>query len=149
MINRWKVLPHRIPTGLRAGQCRDCGQHDPTAAPETCPRCALERYSDLGYDTIVNPVVAFEDQGREQWRVIAQQLRAGRLRSGSFYIFVGYGDGGPLERPVDELADVTREWSCADMAHETALDLVRRYPQVWVVTTVGAWNVTTDPGALA
>lgn len=149
MINRWKVLPHRIPSGRREGQCRDCGQHDPTAAPRTCTRCSLEFYGDLGYDTIVNPVTAFEDQGRELWRVIAQQLRAGQLRSGQFYVFVGHGDGGPLERPLDELQSNEQVIAYADIAHETALDLTRRYPQVWVVTTVGAWHVTTDPGELA
>lgn len=148
MINRWKVLPHRLSSGIREGQCRDCGHHDPTSAPDTCPRCALERYGDEGYDTIENPVAAFELQGREKWRVVSRQLRSGQLRSGRFYLFVGHDDVDVLERPASELFDADREWEIADLAHETGLDLTRRYRQVWVVTTVGAWNVTSGPMVL-
>lgn len=144
-MNRWKVLPHRLAEGIRRGQCRDCGQHDATSAPDTCPRCALERYRDEGYDTIENPVSAFELQGREKWRAISQQLRSGQIRSGRFYLFVGHNDGGALERPLDELLDIEREIAHAPVAHEVGLDLTRRYQQVWVVTTVGAWNVTSGP----
>lgn len=141
-MSRWKVLPHR----LNDGRCRDCGRHVPGTAPQTCPRCAIERAHDEGLFTIVNPVVAFEEQGRESWRGVAGELRAGRMRSGHFYLWIGHGDGGPLERPLDELLSNEREFARADTAHETGLDLTERYPQVWVITTVGGWCVTSDPG---
>lgn len=143
MISRWKVLPHRIPGGAREGQCRDCGQYDYTSAPETCARCAIERYSDAGFYIIVNPVSAFELQGRELWRKVSRQLRTGQLRSERFYLFVGHNDGAPLQRPLTELLDIEREIAFADVAHETGLDLTRRYQQVWVVTTVGGWDITS------
>ncbi len=141
--NRWKVLPHRITEGRRAGQCRDCGRQDVASAPNTCPRCMIERYGDRGHFTIVDPVSAYEVQGRELWRQVAHDLRAGQLRSDRFYIWIGHGDGGPLERPLDELLDNEREFGNARVAHETALDLTCRYPQVWVITTVGGWDVTS------
>lgn len=137
--NRWKVLPHR----LADGRCRDCGRLVAGSAPETCTRCALERYGDVGFFTIANPVVAFEEQGRELWRQVAQQLRAGQLRADRFYLFVGHDDGEPLERPLDELLDNERDFAHAQTAHETGLDLTRRYPQVWVVTTVGCWSISS------
>ncbi len=137
--NRWKVLPHR----LSGGRCRDCGRHDARSAPDTCPRCAVERYGDVGFFVIVNPVAAFEEHGRELWRQVSQQLRSGQLRSDRFYLFVGHGDGGPLERPLDELLDNERAFAHAQAAHETGLDLTRRYPQVWVVTTVGCWSISS------
>lgn len=139
MINRWKVLPHR----LSDGKCRDCGRYAAITAPDNCPRCMLELRRDAGFFTIENPVAAFEQQGREMWREVARQLRCGDLRSGRFYLWIGHGDGGPLERPLDELLPNERVFSDATLAHETGLDLTRRYPQVWVVTTVGCWDITS------
>lgn len=139
MINRWKVLPHRRATG----QCIDCGHHDARSAPDTCPRCAIESYRDRGFFTIANPVTAFELQARELWRLVAQDLRSGKMRSGRFYIWIGHGDGGPLERPLDELVPGEQDFIGASRAHEVALQLARRHPQVWIVTTVGGWDVVS------
>jgi hypothetical protein len=140
-MNRWKVLPHR----LNDGRCRDCGRHVAATAPDTCCRCAIERYKDLGHPTIANPVNAFELHGREMWRLPAIALRSGEMRSGMFYPWIGHADGGTLERPLDELLDNGREVAHASVAHETALDLTRRYSQVWVLTTVGGWDMRPLP----
>jgi hypothetical protein len=140
-MSRWKVLPHR----LADGRCRDCGRLVATTAPQGCPRCAIERAFDEGMFTILNPVVAFEDQGRELWSEVAMKMRSGKIRSGHFYIWIGHGDGLPLEQPIDELLSNEQEFANASTAQETALDLARRYPQVWVITTVGGWCVTTHP----
>jgi hypothetical protein len=142
-MNRWKILPHRVPAGRRAGQCRDCGQYDITAAPDACTRCALERYQEAGFFTIRDPVAAFEIENRERWRQVAQQLRTGRVRADLFYLFVGLDDGGPLEPPPDELLPRERAFAHASRAHEAGMVLTARYPQVWVVTTVGCWSVAS------
>jgi hypothetical protein len=144
-MNRFKVLPHRR-TGKNAGQCRDCGQYDVRSAPDTCPRCAIESYADQGCTVVLNPVDAFERDGWELWRNVAKQLRQGQIRSDRFYVFIADGDGGPLRRPVDELLDIERELPHCLVAHEIGLDLSRRHQQVWIVTTVGSWCVTSGPG---
>lgn len=141
-MSRWKDLPHRLSADhpTRAGQCRDCGWLEPGSAPDTCARCAMQRYAAQGFFVLANPVLAFEQQGRELWRGVAKDLRAGQIATNRFYLWVGHGDGGPLERASDEVLP-EREFIEATVAHETALDLTRRYPQIWVVTTVGCWNV--------
>lgn len=140
-MNRWKILPHR----LAGGRCRDCGQYDAYSAPENCPRCAFERFRDAGFFTILDPVSAFENQGRERWRTVAQQLRSGRIRSGRFHLFVGHDDGGPLEPVLPEVLPAGQvpvsDWSSD--AYATATALTGRYPQVWVVTTIGCWSVSS------
>jgi hypothetical protein len=141
MTGRWRILPHRI--GGEDGRCRDCGRHDLGTAPDTCTRCAVKRYGNAGFFTMIDPVAAFELEGRDQWRNVSQQLRNGQLRSGRFYLFVGHDTGEPLERPPDELLSSEREIAHAQIAHEVGLDLTRRYQQVWVVTTVGCWSVSS------
>jgi hypothetical protein len=116
-MNRWKVLPHR----LNDGRCRDCGRHVAATAPDTCCRCAIERYKDLGHPTIANPVNAFELHGREMWRLPAIALRSGEMRSGMFYPWIGHADGGTLERPLDELLDNGREVAHAGAGSDPAL----------------------------
>lgn len=130
-----KILPHR----LRDGRCRDCGMSDATAAPDTCPRCALERYSSRGYSVVADPVARFEIQGVEQWRIVAQALRAGTIRSDRFYLYVGCDSDDPLDRPTDGDRN-TWVFPGAAGAQTIARALTQRYSQVWVVTTVGCWN---------
>jgi hypothetical protein len=141
-MSRWKVLPHRLGLGPREGQCRDCGRLVVTTAPDSCARCALERYSDQGFVTVTNPVVLFEEQGWELWRGVAQDLPAGQIAVNRFYLWVGHGDAGPLERAPDELVP-EREFAHASRAHQAGVDLTGRYPQVWVVTIVGCWCITS------
>jgi hypothetical protein len=129
------AAPHRRRRGALP-RLRQVGGH-------VCARCALERYRDAGFFIITDPVSAFEIQGRERWRQVAQQLRSGQIRSGRFYLFVGHDDGGPLERPLNVLLDSEQEITLASVAYETGLDLTRRYQQVWVVTTVGCWSVSS------
>jgi len=143
VTSQWKILPHRIPTGRRLGQCRDCGQYDANSAPNTCARCAIERYQAAGFFILTDPVAAFEIQGRELWRSVAQQLRSGQIRSDMFYLFVGHDDGEPMEQPPDELLPPQRAFAHARRAHEAATGLTARYPRVWVVTTVGCWSVSS------
>lgn len=143
MNPRWRILPHRI--GGPEGPCRDCGRYESYSAPEGCTRCAVERFKDAGFHIMADPVAAFEVMGRERWRVVAQQLRSGQIRSGHFYVFVGHNDGGPLERPPAEVfpAGQAGELAFAKDAYDTGLGLVERYPQVWIVTTVGCWSVSS------
>lgn len=130
-----RILPHR----LRDGRCRDCGRLDATSAPDTCPRCALERYSSRGYSVVADPVDRFEVQGVELWRIVSQALRSGVIRSDRFYLYVGFDDGAPLDVPTDGDRDA---WVFAGAAgaQTIARALTQRYSQVWVVTTVGCWN---------
>jgi len=130
-----KTLPHR----LRDGRCRDCGKSDATSAPDSCTRCALERYSTRGYAVVADPVTRFEVQGVELWRIVAQALRSGRIRSDRFYLYVGFDDGDPLDLPTDGDCN-TWVFPGAAGAQAIARALTQRYPQVWVVTTVGCWN---------
>jgi hypothetical protein len=88
---------------------------------------------------MVNPVAAFL-AGREQWRVVAQDLTSGRIKSGAFYVYIGHGDGGPLELPVGDLDPGDWQHNSASLAHELAVALLQRYSQSWVVTTVGCWS---------
>jgi hypothetical protein len=131
-----KALPHR----LRDGRCRDCGQYDLRSAPDTCTRCAIERMTDHGYEIIVNPVAQFIHVNDEMWRVAAHMLLDGSIKSGSFYLFVGHNDGGSLGLPMGDMSPAQWEVANARVATETAEALTQRYPQVWVVTTVGCWN---------
>lgn len=135
MKGRWKYLPHR----LSDGRCRDCGRLVASTAPDTCARCALERYGDQGFSIVQNPVAAFEQELRETWRILAQEIRAGQIPPNRFYVWVGHGDGGPLDRPAEDLDG--GPFADATTAHEMAMQLISRYPQVWVVTNVGCWNV--------
>lgn len=112
---------------------------DATSAPDGCTRCALERYSTRGYTVVADPVYRFEVHGMELWRVVARDLRSGAIRSDRFYLYVGLDDGGPLDLPTD--ADrATWVFPGAAGAQTIARALTQRYPQVWVVTTVGCWN---------
>lgn len=137
--------PHRLSSGPRAGQCRDCGGYDAFTAPQTCCRCALERYDELGYQVVLDPKARLERYAEEMWRQVALQIFTGSVRSDRFYVFVGHNDGGPLVLPPeDEAAQGLDVWAMpgAHTAHATAKYLLeQRYPQAWVVTTVGCWNV--------
>lgn len=128
-----KALPHR----LRDGRCRDCGHYDSYSAPDTCTRCALERMSERGYE-IVNPIQRWMAFGEELWRHVHQGILIGSIKSGRFYTKVGHNDGGPLITPLADCAPW--EFPTALAAHRGAQLLTERYPQVWVVTTVGCWN---------
>lgn len=130
-----KALPHR----LRDGRCRDCGHHDSYSAPDTCARCALDRMRERGYGVVLDPVLRF-DRGGELWRQTAMGIRNGGIRSGRFYVMVGHNDGGSLGLPMGDLSPAEWEAVTAQGAHRTARGLTQRYPQVWVVTTVGCWN---------
>jgi hypothetical protein len=135
-----KALPHR----LADGRCRDCGQHDSYSAPDTCPRCTIDRMRDRGYEIVVNPVAQFVHVNDEMWRQVAADLQSGAIKSGRFYIVVGHGDGGSLGLPMGDLSPKEWEVATARTAHDTARLLTQRYPQVWVVTTVGCWNAVLD-----
>lgn len=143
--------PHRLDGGPRAGQCRDCGTYDMSSAPLTCCRCALERYGALGHEIIVNPVAQFVHVNDEMWRQVTQDLSGGVIRSDRFYIYIGHNDGGPLTLPAGGVAGFEAEgWATPDApgAHVSAKYLLEnRYPQAWVVTTVGCWNVAPPKGA--
>jgi hypothetical protein len=132
---RWKVLPHR----LSDGRCRDCGTYSAYSAPQSCCRCGLERFADDGCTVQPNPVAAFQ-AGYELWRTVAIDLTSGKLKSGSFYPYIGHNDGAPLEPPMGDLDPADWQVDLASLAHELGLALALRYPQVWVVTTVGCWN---------
>lgn len=131
-----KHLPHR----LGNGKCRDCGQFDSRSAPASCARCALDRMRDDGHEIVVNPVAQFVHVNDEMWREVAAALMGNRFKSDRFYIVVGHNDGGSLSLPMGDLQPAQREVSNARTAQLTAQDLTARYPQVWVVTTVGCWN---------
>lgn len=131
-----RILPHRLPDG----RCRECGHHDSFSAPDICCRCALDRMRERGYPIAADPVSQFERFGSEMWRQVATGIRNGSVKSDRFYVFVGYRDGGPLELPMGDLSAGQWEVASARTAHATAQALTARYPQVWVVTTVGCWN---------
>jgi hypothetical protein len=131
-----KILPHR----LRDGRCRDCGMHDTYAAPDSCPRCALERMRERGYPIVREPVVQFLVMGDEMWRRAAEGIKTGTIKSDRFYVMIGHNDGGTLLPPIGELVPNNGEMSSAKAAHLVAASLTQRYPQAWVVTTVGCWN---------
>lgn len=135
-----KPLPHRKSTG----ECRDCGMIQPSSAPTTCCRCALEIMSNAGHHVQLSPAQLFADFGWEMWRVAAHDMRRGKLKSDRFHLYVGHADGGPLE-PAP--AEIVGDWQVPTRVAAQALGghLADRYPQVWVVTTVGSWNaVKTD-----
>lgn len=136
-----KVLPHR----LADGRCRDCGQHHSYSAPDNCTRCAIDRMRERGYGIVPHPVWQFEQAGSELWRHAAQGIRNGSIKSGRFYVMVGHNDGGSLGYPMGDLAPGEWETGTAATAHRIARGLIQRYPQVWVVTTVGCWNAARDP----
>lgn len=142
-----KQLPHRIEHGRRAGQCRDCGHHDAYSAPDTCPRCALERMTDLGREVVTDPQGLLEHYGTELWRQPAADLTSGAVKSGRFYIYVGHGDGGSLGLPMGDLSPGGWEVATSRAAMNTAAALLQRYPQVWIVTTVGCWNAARKEGS--
>lgn len=134
--------PHRVTSGRRAGQCRDCGGYDARNSSQTCCRCALERYGDAGHQIALDPQRLLERHGNELWRQVAQGLSTGALRSGRFYVYVGNNDGGPLTAPMGD-TDYPAGWGYPDAvtAQSTAgYLLAQRYSQAWVVTTVGCWN---------
>lgn len=130
-----KALPHR----LRNGQCRECGKYDLSSAPRTCVRCALEVMSGIRYEVVDAPNRLFEVRGWELWRTAAADMASGRLRADRFHLYVGHNDGAPLERPegLPPGLDSALTYSAAQAL---AADLQQRYPQVWVVTTLGSWN---------
>jgi hypothetical protein len=131
-----KILPHR----LQNGRCRDCSMFDPSSAPATCTRCSLEIMGRLGYVVVEeSPARLWTVRNYELWRVAGGDQVSGRLQADRFYLYVGHNDGGPLEPPPD----LVSESHCQTdriAARALAAELVKRYPQVWVVTTVGSWN---------
>lgn len=131
-----KALPHR----LRDGRCRDCGHHDAYSAPDTCSRCAVQRMAERGYRVEPDPVRRFDHYGHELWRAVAHGIRSGAVKSGRFYVYVGHNDGGALELPLGDLAPGGWELPAARVAHTLAQAMTQRYPQAWVVTTVGCWE---------
>jgi hypothetical protein len=131
-----RPLPHR----LGDGRCRDCGQHDSYTAPDTCARCAIDRMRERGYEIVVNPIAQFVHVNDEMWRLVATGLQDGSIKSDRFYVFIGHNDGGPLELPVGEVSAAQWGFAGAAGAQTVARALTQRYPQVWVVTTVGCWN---------
>jgi hypothetical protein len=135
-----RAMSHR----LADGRCRDCGKHDSYSAPDSCPRCALDRMGDRGYEIVVNPVAQFVHVNDEMWRQVAADIQSGAIKSDRFYILVGHNDGGSLGLPMGDLSPKQWEVASAQTAHRTARSLIQRYPQVWVVTTVGCWNAVLD-----
>ncbi len=130
-----RPLPHR----LAGGQCRDCGQYDSWTAPDTCQRCAIDRMEDRGYEVVRDVVGQYERYATEMWREAAAGIKSGAIKSGRFYLMIGHNDGGPLTLPMGDLSPADWEIAGARRAQALALDLAERYPQVWVVTTVGCW----------
>jgi hypothetical protein len=131
-----KTLPHR----LRDGRCRDCGHHDSKSAPDTCPRCTIDVLTEDGYRVELDPGRQFF-AGAEMWHVVAYDLKSGAIKSGRFYVYVGLDDGESLTLPLGELSP--EQWTVphARTAKAVAQALTERYAQVWIVTTVGCWNV--------
>lgn len=138
-----KALPHR----LRDGRCRDCGMLEFSSAPATCCRCALELMAELGYQVIEeDPVRLFEQHLLELWRQPAADMRNNIIKADRFQVYVGHNDGGSLVRPIDDVIPGAWQLATRPAAQRLAQDLLARYPQVWVVTTVGSWNaVKTVP----
>lgn len=132
-----RPLPHR--TGR--GACRECGMFDLYSAPDNCARCALARYAERGYRIVGDPVYLLERELQLMWTRIAHDLSRGSLRSGSFCVYVGYGDGAELVPPNGDLSPREREFVSHRAAQAAGQALLQRYPQVWVMTTVGGWNV--------
>lgn len=137
-----RARPHR----LRNGQCVDCGHHDSYSAPDTCPRCALDRMHEQGHGVAPDPVRQFELFGSEMWRQVATGITNGSIKSGRFYLFAGYHDGGALELPMGDVSAAQWETASARTAQASGEALTDRYKQVWVVTTVGCWNVIKMEG---
>lgn len=131
-----RPLPHRKSTG----QCRECGTYDAQGAPGSCCRCALERMDDRDYQVIVDMTRRWMSMGDELWRQVHPDILTGAIKSDRFYLYVGHNDGGSLGLPMGDLT--AQQWAVLDArtAHATAQALTQRYPQVWVVTTVGCWN---------
>lgn len=133
-----RPLSHR----LTDGRCRECGQHDSYSAPDTCTRCAVDRMRDREYEIIYNPIAQLVHVNDEMWRQVAQGIQNGSVKAGRFYVFVGHNDGGSLVSPLGDLSPSEWEVPTATHARAAARTLASRYPQVWVVTTVGCWNAT-------
>lgn len=134
-----RPLSHR----LSCGRCRDCGYYDSFSAPDGCTRCAVDRMREHGHEIVVNPVAQFAHVADELWREVAAGIQNGSIKSDRFYIMVGHNDGGCLSPPLGDLSPGDWEVGNARMARTIAVGLARRYPQVWVVTTVGCWNAST------
>lgn len=130
-----KVLPHR----LRDGRCRDCGTFDASSSPDTCTRCSLEIMGNLGYQVAEAPQRLWQVYERELWRVAGTDQVSGKLRSDRFHAYVGINDGAPLEPPEGPIPGAWIQGS-RNAARLLSEQLQDRYPQVWVVTTVGSWN---------
>ena len=130
-----RVLPHR----LRDGRCRDCGKIDNSSAPGGCCRCAVERHRERGYPVVTDALDRFDNHAVELWRRVAADLRSGAIRSDRFYLYVGHGDGGSLDLPTD---GDTGTWVFPGAPEAQAIGkaLAQRYPDVWIVTTVGCYS---------
>lgn len=136
-----RTLPHR----LRDGRCRDCGTYTVSTSPQTCIRCSVQIMQELGHSVLVSAVAAFERDESELWRQVAADIRTGQILADRFYVYVGHNDGGPLQRPVDDLLPGAWQQGTRSAIQAVAEDLIPRYPEVWVVTTVGCWDVWRRP----
>jgi hypothetical protein len=95
---------------------------------------------ERGYEIVVNPIAQFVHVADEMWRHAATGIQNGSIKADRFYIMVGHNDGGSLGLPMGDLTAAEWEISSARTAQRVARTMTGRYPQVWVVTTVGCWN---------
>lgn len=138
------ALTHRVASGRRAGQCRQCGQHDLRSAPAGCVLCAfMSAREAAGTPDPLQPAVLetadiLKLRYDEFWSALAQRLARHGIAGDRFYLFAAHDDGEPLDTPPH----LERPFATVTAAQDAARGQLARYPHVWIVTAVGAWRVT-------
>lgn len=135
----------KIPNRLSDGRCPFCGsQADVTMPP--CSRCWLAKFDEDLHEVLVWPQIDRmhangEFKPIDLWRSALNHHSLGWFSPGKFYIYTAWPDG----RLVQSM-EQSKPYAYGALAQQDAEDLYfRHYENVWVLSSLGAWNAAPPP----